>query len=263
MWRGQLLRRVRGCNMITAAQLIALFEIMLKEKWKYVWGSAKKGVVDCSGAFVYAFKQYGQSIYHGSNTIYRQYLTQRGKVGQIELVPGMAVFKWREDGEPDKYIADGLDDFYHIGLYVGNDRVLEARGTKVGFVESPLKGWTHAGRLKGVDYSGQKGGEAEMDIKWIGKVTGGRLALRNAADKAATIVMWIPDGQQVKVLEKDAPDGWAYVEYVGKWGYVMVQYMQNVEDMPDGSPKESTDKVTFALSRAAAEELMAALQGQI
>ena len=249
--------------MITAAQLIALFEIMLKEKWKYVWGSAKKGVVDCSGAFVYAFKLYGQSIYHGSNTIYRQYLTYRGKIGQIELVPGMAVFKWREDGEPDKYIADGLDDFYHIGLYVGNDRILEARGTKAGFVEGPLKGWTHAGRLKGVDYSGQKGGETEMDIKWIGKVTGGRLALRSSAIKSASVLIWLLDGSQVKVLEKDAPDGWAYVEYDGKRGYVMAQYLQNVEDMPDSIPQEGAGKVTLTLSRAAAQELLAALQEQI
>lgn len=41
--------------------------------WAYVWGSAKAGAVDCSGAFVYAMKKYGLSIFHGSNTIWRNY----------------------------------------------------------------------------------------------------------------------------------------------------------------------------------------------
>ena len=75
--------------------------------------------------------------------------------------------------------------------------------------------------------------------------------------------MWIPDGQQVKVLGKDAPDDWAYIEYDGKRGYVMAQYLQNVEDMPDDSPQGSVDKVTLTLSRAAVEELLQALQGKI
>lgn len=52
--------------------------------WAYEWGAARTGAVDCSGAFVYAMKKYGLSIYQGSNTIWRSYLAQKGKIGQIE-----------------------------------------------------------------------------------------------------------------------------------------------------------------------------------
>lgn len=56
---------------MTAEQLVAEFEVMLTEHWAYAWGAAKEGVVDCSGAFVYAMEQYGLQIAHGSNSIYR------------------------------------------------------------------------------------------------------------------------------------------------------------------------------------------------
>ena len=59
--------------------------------WRYEWGAAKQGCVDCSGAFVYALKKYGLSIYHGSNTIWREYLTSKGKIGELEVVPGISM----------------------------------------------------------------------------------------------------------------------------------------------------------------------------
>ena len=36
---------------IPVSDFIAIFEQMKKEKWKYEWGAARKGCVDCSGAF--------------------------------------------------------------------------------------------------------------------------------------------------------------------------------------------------------------------
>ena len=66
---------------MTNQDLIAEFQKMIG--WKYEWGAAKTGTVDCSGAFVYAMKKYGLSIYHGSNTIWRSYLTEQGTIGAI------------------------------------------------------------------------------------------------------------------------------------------------------------------------------------
>ena len=84
--------------------------------WKYEWGSAIQGCVDCSGAFVYAMKKFDLSIYHGSNTIWRKHLTEKAKIGEMALIPGMAVFKWRNDGkEPEQYRNDGEGNFFHIG----------------------------------------------------------------------------------------------------------------------------------------------------
>lgn len=42
---------------------------------------------------------------------------------------------------------------HHIGLYVGNDTVIEAKGTKWGVVTSKPSHWDEWGELKDVDYS--------------------------------------------------------------------------------------------------------------
>ena len=229
---------------MTAAQLIAEFEIMLAEKWPYEWGAAKKGTVDCSGAFVYAMKKYGLSIYHGSNTIYRQYLTDKGKIGEIELVPGMAVFKWREEGEPDKYIADELDDFYHIGLYVGGDRVLEAKGTKYGFVESKLKGWQYAGRIKGINYSGttNKKEDLKMGMATVSAPTGGTVKMRNTASRNDKLYWEVPVGGSVEIVHT-LTEGWSYCNYNGQKGYIQSQYLVGMESVPDGSTAQPGDQM--------------------
>ena len=112
--------------------------------------------MDCSGAFAYAFRKLGGSIYHGSNTMWRKYTTEKGLVGQIDLVPGMAVFRWRRSGqEPAGYKNDGQGDYYHVGLYIGNGEVIEAKSTKDGVVKSSVSGWHSAAKLLGVDYTGE------------------------------------------------------------------------------------------------------------
>lgn len=152
---------------IKAADLTARFRQALEEKWGYIWG--KRGqlwtqaqqdaaaremtvrygqqwvgrkVADCSGLFVWAFRALGGDIYHGSDTIFRKYTVQTGKVAEVSaLSPGAAVFQLR-DGRRT-----------HIGLYVGDGRVIEAQGTRTGVVESDIRRWDEWGLLSGVDYA--------------------------------------------------------------------------------------------------------------
>ena len=159
--------------MIPVFELITLFFQALNEKWGYIintageiWTREKQNaatdsmavkygnkwigrrVADCSGLFYWAFKQLGRNIYHGSNTIWRKHLSQKGRLikGQRSdgqpIVPGTAVFK----------LQNG-DDYYHIGLYVGDGSVIEAKGTRYGVVTSKLSEWSHWGLLKDVDYT--------------------------------------------------------------------------------------------------------------
>lgn len=178
--------------MIKVAELIQLFIYALNEKWGYIWGTAgilwtesrqkqkvdymigkygadwkKNGdakkdnyyfaalygskwvghtVADCSGLFAWAFKKLGGAIYHGSNSIYDRYCTTKGKLTDAlkkTLLPGTAVFTGDES-------AHG-----HIGLYVGNGKVIEASGTQAGVCTSNITAgkWTYFGLLKNVDYS--------------------------------------------------------------------------------------------------------------
>ena len=151
---------------IKALDLVSAFRIPLAEKWGYIWGkrgqvwtqasqnaairemTVKYGqkwvgrkVADCSGMFVWAYKRFGASIYHGSDTIWRKYTSMTGRVeGTLSIRPGTAVFM-ENDGKRT-----------HIGLYVGVgkygvDTVIESQGTRTGVVESKLSAWDEWGEL--------------------------------------------------------------------------------------------------------------------
>ncbi len=157
--------------MIKAMDIVALFQKALSEKWGYIygqagslwtatrqkaatreqtvkWGSKWIGhyVSDCSGLFSWAFKKLGGYMYHGSNTMYRKYMTTKGALVKgkrddgKELKPGTAVFK-----------VNGTN-YHHVGLYIGNGTVIEAKGTYYGVVTSAVSTWHAWGEMKGVDY---------------------------------------------------------------------------------------------------------------
>ena len=161
--------------MINAGDLIEKFRLALSEQWGYIWGKSGqiwtqaaqdkatdatikqygqkwvgRHVADCSGLFSWAFKQLGGYMYHGSNTMWRDYCTKKGplKAGKRtdgeELLPGTAVFT----GESE-------DVHGHVGLYVGGGFVIEAKGTQSGVVTSKItdKRWNWWGELKGVQYT--------------------------------------------------------------------------------------------------------------
>ena len=160
---------------IYADQLIKLFQQALNEKWGYIWGAAGetwtqskqdaatrdmtikygqkwvgKRVADCSGLFSWAFKSLGGYMYHGSNTMWKKYCVTKGVLNGTKrddgeaLKPGSAVFMCKKNST----------DYYHVGLYIGDDKVIEAKGTRYGVVTSKLSTWTHWAELKGVSYSG-------------------------------------------------------------------------------------------------------------
>lgn len=120
---------------------------MYAQKW------VGRMVSDCSGLFVYAFRQNGGSIYHGSNSIWDRYCTNQGKLTKGKradgkpLLPGTAVFVYHAD----------VDKRTHIGLYVGNGKVIEASGTTAGVITSDIthRKWVEWGELKGISYDDQ------------------------------------------------------------------------------------------------------------
>lgn len=167
--------------MITTEALVGKFRYALDNKWGYIWGTAgvkwtkekqadlekttdsdrangrKYGskwighmVADCSGLFKWAFRQLGGDMYHGSNTMYLKWCTDKGQLKGGNradgrgLKPGTAVFVW--NGK----------NYSHVGLFVGDGTVIESQGTIHGVITSKVSAskWTHWGELKGVDYSG-------------------------------------------------------------------------------------------------------------
>ena len=163
---------------IKALDLVSAFRIPLAEKWGYIWGkrgqawtqanqdaatremTVKYGqkwvgrkVADCSGMFVWAYKRFGASIYHGSDTIWRKYTSMTGRVeGTLSIRPGTAVFM-ENDGKRT-----------HIGLYVGGGKCIEAQGTRTGVVESDISRWDEWGQLTDVDYEGVSADEIRVAL---------------------------------------------------------------------------------------------------
>ena len=215
---------------MTAKQLVQEFREMLG--WAYRWGDAKRGSVDCSGAFVYAFRQHGLKIYHGSNTIWRNYLSAKGRIGEIPLVPGAAVFKWREDGEPAQFRNDGEDDFYHIGLYIGDGKVIEAKSVKYGCVESGINsGWTHEGYLKDVEYEEEEERVEEIRMAVVVAESGSTVNVRREPNGQR--IGRIPLGEKVEVYTSEG--GWSSVAYKGGAaeaisGYVKTEFLAFAPD---------------------------------
>lgn len=221
--------------MIPVNELISLFQTMYEEHWSYVWGKAEEGCVDCSGAFDYAYRQFGLRIAHGSNSIARKYIS--GGLLPISCAePGMAAFKCRIPGEsgydlPDKFLQGGasyngdLNDYYHIGLVDEDSQyVLNAKGEKYGFCRDALtkkNGWDYVAYLKNVEYT--KRGEK---VSYQAKVVGGKLNLREGKSSVSERLCMIPDGTILTVTEESGD--WARVSYDGKTGWVVAQYLEKI-----------------------------------
>ena len=164
---------------VKAADLVAKFRFALADGWGYIWGrygqvwtqanqnaatremTVKYGqkwvghrVADCSGLGYWAFQDLGGYIYHGSNTIWKEYVTCRcdlkngARADGAAMLPGDPVFKRRTE--------NGAVNRHHIGYYVGGDTVIEAKGTQSGVVTSKLSSWHETAHWLNVEYEGGK-----------------------------------------------------------------------------------------------------------
>lgn len=226
--------------MIKADDLISDFERMYDEHWNYKWGHHETGLVDCSGAFVWAYAQHGMSIYNGSNRIARVYTT--GLIPFDEaynkglIVPGMAAFRsynsknqkysLKSTYKPGgKYYNGDVMDHHHIGLVDRSGQyVLNAAGSKTGFVKSSIfEKWDFVAFLSDVIYEGR---EAVMVEKYeVANLSPGTstVNMRNQPNLKATVITRLKEGT---VVTKEAISGvWTKVKAQGQTGWVMTSYL--------------------------------------
>ena len=240
--------------MIDVNKLLDLFERMEREHWDYELGAAREGCVDCSGAFVLAFKQLGASIEHGSNSIAHLRVGEYVPVAQAK--PGYAVFKmraWREEDRGNRWYGESPGDCYHIGLMGRVGKVLNAQGVKTGFVASDAKGWAFAAPLKAVEY------ETKGDEKMFGNatvsVTSGYLNIREGAGTAAKVIAKAENGTRVNVIREAGGTGWVFGKLEnGVAGYMSGEYLTMDESIPadgtDSPADETADAETTSLRRS-------------
>ena len=236
---------------ISSSELIAQFQTALRDGWGYIYGASgevwtqaqqnaasreqtkKYGqkwvghrVADCSGLFAWAFRQLGGYCYHGSNTMFRRYSSASGS-----LAAGK-----RTDGEPLKpgtavYKFNASEGYHHVGLYIGEGGVIEAKGTAYGVATSKIgSGWTHWGELKGVDYA-EKGEQIAMSETKLAVVTtaSGSLNMRKTASKSAEVIAKIPQGATITVLMET--DDWWRVQYKNSTGWCAAEFLTKQENV--------------------------------
>lgn len=176
-----------------------------------------KRVWDCSGLFRGAWRELSKYRSGGATTIYKSWCNEKGTIDTMPDIPGIAVFR----GTPG--------NMAHIGLYIGNGEVVDARGSSVGVLRGTLQSygkWTHWGKLTDVDY-GEGDEPVVAETKWLGTVktnSGNGIQLWADEDKTARLAS-IPESATVNVLE-DTRTGMVQASYNGKTGYVDAQYLQ-------------------------------------
>ena len=221
-------------NMLDAKKLCASAEACLG--WPYVSpGTNDARGIDCSGLFVKCYQDQGASIYHGSNTIYRKYCSEKGKLTNAsQLQQGMAVFKWNAK-TPSKF-NDGLGDFQHIGLVTSVQplRIVHA-SSAAGCVttDTKLGKWAYWGWLK--DVTREAGGPAAPDEMEGGEESsmaeyctviaesGSTVNIRAKAKTSAALVERVPIGARVEVL--GVCGSWTRVKFGSRTGYMMSQFL--------------------------------------
>lgn len=248
------------------------FQLMLSEHWAY-GVDTKYGQVDCSGAFVWSYKQHGHSIYHGSNRIARTEVLKLIPIGQAVVVPGMAAFKHRKPGEsgyalPSSYQVGGshyngdLNDYYHIGL-VDEDtaRVLNAQSTNTGFVASKIsQNWSHVAYLTQVDYDSYHVEQSDVEIPVVTPDTPKTPSAPETAvqpENHGIAVVYAENGLPVKMRQKastsckvwenvpcgtiitvrgTSKNGWTPVSYDGKNWYMKSEFLRNTTSEQPTAP---------------------------
>lgn len=239
--------------MIKASDIIAVFRTALSEKWGYIWGmthemwseakhaeyakkfandsnrqnSVQNGskwaghwVTDCSGLFVWAFRQHGGSIAHGSNSIYKSYCSATGTLKNGSRTDGKAL-------KPGTAVFTGTAEAHnHIGLYVGDGTVIEAQGTNAGVTTTKItnKKWTYWGELKDVSYNATTNTTTTTPAKGTAKVMAKRVALRTDASIKSDVIVRLDIGDVVEIAPETSE--WTRVTYKGKTGYMMTEFLE-------------------------------------
>lgn len=228
---------------ITLTAFLEQLETICATKPDYrIGGSGTDGTCDCIGLIIGAVRRAGGSWtgIHGSNYAARKQMVDFGEIKAADLFVGEVIYKARKPGDssyslPDRYkVGDDLRDYYHVGV-ITRVHPLEithcstsVEGNSI-HRDSVLGRWKFGGRLKGINYKSDREEKVEMEkvnmlaVHCKATVTGGRLSLRQAPERTADRLAWIPNGARLDVTGQG--DGWCAVTYETIPGYVMERYL--------------------------------------
>ena len=185
-----------------------------------------KRVHDCAGlikgylwsATPTSSPKYNAATDYGATAFY-VHCNKKGTIDTFDKVPGRLVFK----GKPGK--------MSHVGVYVGDGKIIEAKGHKYGVVESKLdSSWGYWGQCNLITEDSAPSPQPEPQPapapsvqNYKVKTNGSTLALRVAPNAKATLICWMPNGSKVTV--SGSQDGWLRTTYKGQTGWAYGKWM--------------------------------------
>lgn len=230
-----------------------------------IGGTGADDTCDCIGLIMGALYALGHPKYdlHSTNYFARWQMQTLAPVSEAVLVPGILLYKARADAgdlharyrDPgERYYNGDLRDWYHVGVVTSIRPFLEITHCTSGNgvdgiqIDTSTKGWTHAGMLKGVDYSGGATESEEepeiMTYQAIVATPDGMPLKMRAKPNANEKLYWkIPNGTRLTVIE--SAQGWATVEWEGRRGYCMSQYLIPAGVQAENGPPELDFGVSF------------------
>lgn len=201
--------------------------------WPYVSpGSNDKNGIDCSGLFVRMYRDQGNEIAHGSNTIFRKYCSATGPIIDAgDLLPGMAVFKikdWTDADQKNSWYGTEPGNLSHIGFVVSVsplEIIHASTGPMCVTTDTKLGKWKYWGRLKAVDYgtAGEPAKEKQIMEASVWADNGSPVKLRQKPSTSCPNYKMVDVGETVLVSEF-GPE-WSKVSHNGYNGYMMTRFL--------------------------------------
>lgn len=190
-----------------------------------------KQVFDCASFVSNALKEIGVKFVNGASSQWFRQPT-----------------KWAEQDTIDKLPRDKVCILYrqtsstvmqHTGIYCGDGKVIDARGSNSGVIESALSSykWTHYGIPKGLV---ENKNDEVIEVLYEAKVvaaSGTTVNMRMKASSSGAIVERVPVGAIVDVLEETNAD-WRKIMYKGTQGYMMTKFLESETNDDNDDPEE-------------------------
>lgn len=276
-------------TMVTAEQFVQKVKYALENKWGYIYGTAGKlwtkelqnrmnktteekyaksrqygskwigkMVTDCSGLVRQALLQFGVSVAHHALYLYTDYCQYKGKL--MNGVP--------DDGHTIRpgtlvFIKSNKEKIHHVGVYVGGDICIEAKGVQYGVVTSSLSHWEYWGELKCVDYDNQS--ETPEVISYMRATVnnpGKWLNVRSNAGTQYPAVFTLNKGDVVDVLDCSDKEWWQ-IQYGGRIGWVSAKYLVTNDAAPAAEKTETSAKQASAFDKAELENLVQLIRASV
>lgn len=185
-----------------------------------------KACYDCAGLVksMWVYPKYNAADDLGATGIYGK-CTVKGSINEtnkngdhIRLIPGYLLFKGNDKTKS------------HVGIYIGNNKIIEAKGHAYGVITSELNDtWKYYAEYYNVDYSAEVQPDPDTPpycehIMEVATLTD-PLMLREGPGISFPVLYRLPKGTKVYWQGEKSGD-WLKVKYRNTWGWAHKDYLR-------------------------------------